>query len=289
MTSEDGHEFDNMLCLTGEVPPLRYWGWAKNKGPQYIRGIFEGLGDPPGNHMWNTFSVGKEDIWVTRTHIPITGVVDEHVNQDFEGLNSEADLELWNLYVPRWAPVTVEQLPGGANSVLQLRDEDPHDYAVAERAFPPSSRGTVEFSIYASLLGKDVLEFELHNEKDQRPLRLRFDPTQEGMTMDHGGVEPWPVPFQANRWYDLKLVFDCQKGSYDIWMDGNLVSEDIELDVEVATLERMVFRTGTWRSDVRQYFLEGEPAAPGVDFEDLAGSGVKSAATVYWIDNVRTK
>ena len=30
MTSEDGYSFDNLLCLHGEVPPKRYYGWAKN-------------------------------------------------------------------------------------------------------------------------------------------------------------------------------------------------------------------------------------------------------------------
>ena len=34
MTSDDCHEFDNMLCLHGEVSPLRYQGMHKNLGPQ---------------------------------------------------------------------------------------------------------------------------------------------------------------------------------------------------------------------------------------------------------------
>ena len=66
--------------------------------------------------------------------------------------------------------------------------------------------------------------------------------------MDLGGVEPVPLAFQENRWYDLKVAFDCSKGRYDIWVNGELRREGIALDVDVPTLERMVFRTGTWRS-----------------------------------------
>ncbi len=113
MTSEDGYSFDNLLCLHGEVPPKRYYGWAKNTGPQYIRGIFEG--------------------------------------------------------------------------------------------------------------------------------------------------------------------------------NGEKVRDDIDLDIETKTLERMVFRTGSWRSDVRQFILDGQPHGPGMDKEDLAAAGEKVAQSVFWIDNVKTK
>ena len=113
MTGDDGREFDNMLCLHGEVPPMRYKGRHKVWGPQYIRGIMEGNGNPPGNHLWNVYSVNKEDIWVTRTHLPVTGKVTDYVNQDFEKAKTEADLELWNLYVPKWAPISVITDPTG--------------------------------------------------------------------------------------------------------------------------------------------------------------------------------
>lgn len=288
MTSDDGHEFDNMLCLHGEVPPMRHYGWAKNRGPQYIRGIIEGNGNPPGTHMWNTFSVNKEDIWVTRTRVPITGTVGQHVSQDFERVNCEADLKLWNFYIPKWAPIDVVTPAGSSNHVLELRDEEPYDYACAERAFPPGSKAAVEFSVCIKDLGKDILEFELHNEDSRRALRLRFDPHQEGITFDLGGAEPEPAPFTAGRWYDVKLTFDCDKGKYDAWLDGKKVREGIEFDSEVPTLERMVFRTGSWRADVRQFFLGGEPSGPGLDSDDLPASGQKVPQSAFWIDNVKT-
>ena len=111
MTSNDGHKFDNMLCLEGEVPPMRYQGIHKSRGPQYIRGIVEGNGTPPGKYMWNTFSVNKEDIWVSRLTVPVRGTVEKHVNQDFEKAETEADLDLWNLHMPKWAPISIASDP----------------------------------------------------------------------------------------------------------------------------------------------------------------------------------
>jgi hypothetical protein len=288
MTSENGHEFNNILCLHGEVPPMRYYGWAKNQGPQYIRGIFPGNGDPPGNHMWNTYSMSKEDIWVSRTRVPITGVVQQHVNQNFDTFNSVTNLEWWNLHVPQWAPIDIITIPGSTNQVLQLSDEEPYDYACAERHFPPSSQGSIEFNILVQKQGKDILEFELHDENDKRVLRLRFDVNLEGINLDLGSVEPAPVPFMMNKWHDVKLTFNCQKNYYDLWINGKKVRDNIEFDVEVTTLERMVFRTGSWRSDVRQFLLEGQPNGPGMDSENLAAAGEKVPISIFWIDNVKT-
>lgn len=288
MTSEDGYHFDNMLCLHGEVSPMRYYGWAKNQGPQYIRGIFEGLGDPPGKHMWNTYSMNKEDMWVTRTRLPITGTVSEQVNQDFEGLKSETELEWWNFHILKWAPIEVVSEPEKKNQVLQLSDEEPYEYAVAERHFPVTDKAIIEFDVMVKEQGKDVLELELHNQTDQRALRIRFDAIYENITFDVGGVEPWPVVLQAHKWYHVKLVFDCDKGRYDFWLDGKPARENIELDIETDTLERMVFRTGSWRSDVRLFLLPGQPSGPGMDTENLAAAGEKVAKSVFWIDNVKT-
>jgi hypothetical protein len=50
----------------------------------------------------------------------------------------------------------------------------------------------------------------------------------------------------------------------------------------------MVFRTGSWRGDVRLLFLDGEPAAPGLDAEDLPVAGEKVPESVFWIDDVKT-
>src|SRR5205085_2851239 len=52
VTGEDGIRFDTMLVVHGEVPPRRFRGRWKDFGPQYVRGIEEGNGTPPGDVMW---------------------------------------------------------------------------------------------------------------------------------------------------------------------------------------------------------------------------------------------
>jgi hypothetical protein len=238
--------------------------------------------------MWNTYSISKEDIWVSRTRVPISGVVSEHVNQNFDNVKFESELELWNFYIPKWAPIEIVTPPGMDNQVLQLSDEDPYDYACAERHFPPSSKAEIKFKVFIKQMGKDILEFEVHNEKDQRALRMRFDVRLEGLNFDLGTVEPWPVPFKMNKWYDVKISLDCTTSKYNVSLNGKKVKENIDFDIETQTLERMVFRTGSWRSDVRQFLVKGQPHGPGNDSEDLAAAGEKVPQSIFWIDNVKT-
>jgi hypothetical protein len=110
----------------------------------------------------------------------------------------------------------------------------------------------------------------------------------EGLNFDLGEVEEWSVSFLQNRWYDIKILFDCENGIYSLWLNGEKVKDKIEFDIETKTLEMMVFRTGAWRSDVRQYLINGEPDASGLDSEDLAGANSKVPKSTFLIDNVKT-
>ncbi len=289
MTGDDCHEFDNLLCLTGEVPPQRYQGFHKDLGVQYVRGIAPGNGDPPGKHMWNTYSVNKEDIWVSRTRVPITGTVDKHVNEDFDSLATEADLELWSLYVPKWSSISIADDPrSDKNRCLELRDEEPHDYCLAERLFPRSSKVTVDFRVLAEQVGHGVLCFEVHDRRGRRPMRLRF--FGDWLWVNRGRVEIAPVPMSAGKWLDIRLKLDCDSQKYDLAINGDWVKRDVAFweEEKVETVERLVFRTGPWRGYVPVLNVDREPA-PGMHQEDLAGSDNKVSLSVYLIDDVRTK
>ena len=287
MTSDDCHSFDNLLCLHGELPPIRYQGIHKAIGLQYIRGIMQGNGDPPGNHMWITYSMNKDDIWVARTKVPITPTVDEHVDQNFENVQSEADLELWNLHIPKWAPTAVVSDPkADDNKCLELRDEEPYDYALAERAFPESKKVTVKFRAMQQRVGPGVLEFEVQDRSGNRPMRLRFDP--DWLSLDRAKVGPDPVPQSCGRWYDIALKLDCGSQSYDLALDGKWVKRDVPFAAKVETLERMVFRTGPWRGDVRPLIIDGVPATNGLYHKDLPGADYKEPLSVFFIDDVKT-
>ena len=289
MTSDDCHIFDNLLCLNGEVPMMRYQGIHKNTGPQYIRGIIEGNGNPPGEYMWNVYSMSKEDIWITRTTLPIRGTVDKHISQDFENVSDESELEQWNLYVPKWAPISIATDPtNDKNKCLELRDEEPYDYAIAQRAFPESNKVTIEFRVFMSKVGHGILDVEVQDKHGARPMRLRFDP--EWISMDRMKTEPKPVPSKSNKWYDIKLVLDCDEQEYDLYVDSNRAKRGVEFAEKVESLERLVFRTGPWRGDVRPLIADiGAPGTPGLYVEDMPGGDDKVSLSVYLIDNVKSQ
>ncbi|MHC4474063.1 MAG: hypothetical protein ACYTEL_00360 [Planctomycetota bacterium] len=286
MTSEDGHAFDGMLCVQGQVPPQRYQGIHRSRGPQYVRGIPEGNGDPPGKHLWSVYSMNKEDIWVTRTRVPVTGTVDRHVKDDFEKAQTEANLELWNLYVPKWAPISVVSESG--NRCLELRDEAPYDQAVAERAFPPGEAVTVAFRINLAELPRGrVLEFEVQGAGGERPMRLRFD--HRWLYVDRKKMSINPKPIATGKWYNIELKLDCKAQSYALTVDGETVYDEIAFAEQADSLERLVWRTGPYRNDVRAMIVDGEPRPSGIYTEDLPGAGEKVAASVFLIDDVVTK
>jgi hypothetical protein len=287
MTSDDCRDFTDMLCQHGEVAPKRFSGILKNLGPQYIRGIEEGNGNPPGGHLWNTYSMNKEDIWVSRTRVPVTGTVTRHVAESFDHLASAQDLELWSLYVPQWCAINVVDVPGQAGSkCLELRDEDPYDYVLAERAFPESRRVAIEFRVLAAKVGHGVLEFEVQDRRGRRPLKLRLDDqwlAQEQLMRWADGVR-----VVSTEWLQVRLELDCDANSYDLSVNGKTVTTKVPFAEKVDTVERMIFRTGPWRGDVRAIFVDGEHPPYGNTQEDLAGADLRVPLSVYRIDDLKT-
>ncbi len=289
ITGEDGHSFDNMLCVNGQLPPMRYQGIHKNMGTQYIRGIVEGNGNPPGNHEWITYSMSKEDIWISRINTPVTGEVSDQLNENFEHLENESDLTLWNLYMPKWAPISITHDPlNSSNSVLQLKDEEPYDYARAERVLPSSTKLTVEMKIYPQSIvhTHGILEIEVHDKFGNRPMRLRWEP--EWLMLDHGKLEIRPVAVTTQVWYNIRLELDCSTQSYDFYVNGQSIHKNVPFQEKVESLDRLVFRTGNWRNDVRPFYVDGMPGNPGLFQEDLPGADFKTPASIYLIDDLIT-
>jgi hypothetical protein len=286
VTSDDGKVFDDLLAIHPEVAPWRFRGANKRPGPQYVRGITPGNGNPPGNEMWLTYSVNKEDLWVTSVRVPVSSTVSEHVNENFDGLRSKADLGLWNLYVPQWAPVSIvrdPRNPGGR--CLELRDEDPYEYALVDRAIPESKRVRVSFSVLQAQFGLHGLEVEAHTARNRRALRLWWSPHEVGFDL---GIDETRAQIETGRWHDFVLEIDCTKGVYDVSIDGKWIHRGLELHESPESIGRLVFRTGPWRADVRHAMIRG-----GLNISlsdgDLPGADHKVDAGIYLIDNVVTR
>lgn len=286
LVGADGRNFDTLLCLNGEVPLRRYRGNFKPVGPQYFRGIEEGNGNPPGDHLWVVYSMHKEDIWITRATVPLTGAETAPLREDFEGADP---LARWNLHLPQWAPARVVTEPGTANRVLELRDEDPCDHAQAERLFPSARKLTVRFRVQArQTVINSFLEIEVQSQRHHRPMRLRFD--DRWLSHDSGTKNYEQERLAGQRWYEIELDLDCARQAYTLKLDGAVVQADIPFTEKTESLERIVFRTGPWRGLVPSQLVDGAPERPtGYDTEDIPGSALRSPLQVFWIDDLTTR
>ncbi len=287
LVSEDGHDFDRMYALRSEVSPERYQGIHKNMGPQYYRGIIEGNGNPPGTEMWTVYSMNKEDIWITSTKTPITGSVENEVNEDFENARTINDLKLWNLYVYKWAPVEIGN--SNANSYLVLTDEDPYEFAQAERIFPRGTTKEISFMFNAKQIPLGhAFEVEVQDQRGTRPIRLRID--KEWLTLSFKNVKTTSYPVSPNAWYHVTLDIDCNDQLYRLTLNGEKKDVKIPFAAHADNVERIVFRTGSFRGYVPPNDKEcGASAQAGLDGESLPGAGEKIAPTTVYIDNLKTK
>ncbi|MFC2133973.1 hypothetical protein ACFLTH_05095 [Bacteroidota bacterium] len=290
ITSYDGHIFNDMLCLRGEVPLKRYQGLHKRIGPQYYRGIIPGNGNPPGDHVWVVYSLNKEDIYIARVRVPIEGHVKMNVAQDFENLNNVMDLEMWTLFSTQWAPSNIIKDPfDKTNSCLELVDEDPYDYAKVERIFPESKNVKIKFrtNMLEVPMGQ-AMYVEVLDQKGNRPVELRFG--HDWLNMDKGRQKVNAAKqVKTGIWYDVELDLSTETQSYCVTVDGEVIGTDIKFDVEVESLERIEFRTGPYRGMAPPLFYDRPLATAGYETENLPGSEVKTTKSVYLIDDVFTK
>lgn len=288
LVSDDGHIFEHLYSLSGEVPQKRFQGAHKNPGLQYFRGIVPGNGNPPGDHLWIVHSMNKEDLWIARVEVPVVDGVPDHVNQNFDDLDDVTDLSLWNLYMPKWAPVSIAHDPVGRTRCLELRDEDPFDYAKVERIIPDSKNLEVQFRLNPVVVSRGyALEIEVQDQRGKRPMRLRIDENTLGV--DHRNIEEKLVPFATGQWHDIRLVMSGEKQSYDLYVDGIKTHSDLPFQDEMSVLQRIVFRTGPYRNFEDLQVIDGQPDCTGVLSEDQPGADEKVSLCVYWIDDIKTK
>lgn len=273
-TSKNGLDYTDLSLINGEISPMRYGGNYKSYGPQYVRGIEEGNGKPADGKMWVTYSMNKEDIWVSSIPVPVSTEVKQQVNDDFSKTPAEKALQFWNIYSPLWAPVKVE------NGSLVLKDKDPFDYAKAERVFPAGRKTATSFAVTPGQNNFGLLEIELQDEKGMATVRLTFD-TAGTISAKAGARYKNFMKYEANKTYDIKLKLDAFTRFYTITVNGKDALTTLAFQ-PVATVSRIVFRTG----DARRF---PDVDTPADQTYDLKNAGESEKEAVYRINYLKTE
>ncbi|KPK79768.1 MAG: six-hairpin glycosidase, partial [Bacteroides sp. SM23_62_1] len=277
-TSENGLDYNSLLLVHGEISPMRYGGNYKSYGPQYVRGILEGNGTPPDGYLWVTYSMNKEDIWVASIPVPVKDKEDEPVDDIFNRLPSGEELKQWNIYSPIWAPVQIEKIPDGTR-YLSLKDYDRYDYAKAERLFPASKKLMAEFSVIPAQNDNGLLHVEFQDAKGTAAVRLIFDSDNTIKAKDSYRYDKI-MDYKAGKQYDISIELDVDRRSYNINVNGKNEARDRIFFAPVASLERIVFRTG----EVRRF---PNPDTPAEQDYDLPQSGEPVKQATFYIKSLK--
>jgi len=285
-TGDDGVLFDNLVNVHSEVPVKKYWGREKRPGPQYVRGIIEGNGNPPGDDLWVVYSVSKEDIWISRIPVPVRWEVDNPIRDDFSGMETGGVIKDWNIYAPKWCPVEIVDFPGVTEKSMMLKDTDSYDYAKAVRVFHTADQQTLSFNLYVKA-SSELLDIEVVGAKGERLVQTRID-TERKLLVKNGTNDYSSAGLlESGKWYAFEIQLDAPKRQFSINLDGKEIIENASFSYDTGVPERIIFRTGQYRltDDVQEY-KSGDDFKPGWD-EPGADEPVREA--VYFIKDFRAE
>ena len=249
ITSDDGIRFDSMCVVHGEVPPRRFFGENKDFGPCYVRGITEGEQQPKDQNMWLTYSVNKEDIWVARVPLPVRTTWNGPVNDRFDQILPHDVIPNWNLYRPKWANVFAD------GRSLCLTDSDRYDYARAIRVFEQGKRVNIRLRLKVVTENGEPFEIDVTDRHGERMLSLSL---KDGVICS---LQQTLATYHPNEWMDINLTLDTDKRTFTCF---GLTLPALHA---VNAVERISFRTGTWRNlpDRQTPNQEKQPPLPLCD------------------------
>lgn len=276
--SDDGLNYKNLLLVNGEISSMRYGGAYKSYGPQYVRGIQETDGRPPGNDLWVTYSMNKEDIWVSKIPVPVTDKVTADVNEVFNTMKNGEELKSWNIFSPLWCRVNMDTLNG--EKMLALHDHDPFDFAKAERIFPVAEKTSVAFSIIPKQNDHGLLEIELTDPKGIPCLRLMLDST--GSILTKQGYRNRSLgKYTAGQVINIKIELNAATRFYTVTVNDGKPSTNLCF-APVASVGRIVFRTGSARR------FPNADTPTDQDF-DLPNGGAMDKEATWFISYFKSK
>ena len=268
-TSDDGLNYKNLLLVNGEISPLRYGGAYKSYGPQYVRGIIEGNGVPPGNRFWVSYSMNKEDIWIGSIPVPVKEKQTTAVDDVFNKMTEGQELDKWNTYSALWAPVKIEKLKDGSR-VLSLSDEDRYEYAKAERLVPSSKKLFATFTITPQQNNFGMLDIEFQDAKGTAAIRLTFD-SSGSLHSKSGYRNKNLIKYEPGKDCRITIDIDTDKRFYTLNINGKTSSALFFAPID--RIERVVFRTG----EVRRFPDADTPTDPMYESLPEAGTPVRKA------------
>ena len=249
ITSDDGIRFDSMCVVHGEVPPRRFFGENKDFGPCYVRGITEGEQQPKDQNMWLTYSVNKEDIWVARVPLPVRTTWNGPVNDRFDQILPHDVIPNWNLYRPKWANVFAD------GRSLCLTDSDRYDYARAIRVFEQGKRVNIRLRLKVVKENGEPFEIDVTDRHGERMLSLSL---KDGVICSQ---QQTLATYHPNEWMDINLTLDTDKRTFTCY------GRTLPALHAVTSVERISFRTGSWRNlpDRQTPNQEKQPPLPLCD------------------------
>ena len=277
--SDDGLNYKNLLLVNGDITSMRYGGNYKSYGPQYVRGLEAGAQSPDGN-CWVSYSMNKEDIWVTSIPVPVKDKVEQDVNDDFTQLPAATALKEWNIYSPLWAPVAIAKGTDG-EQVLAIKDKDPFDYGKAEHVLPAAKKMTATFSITPQQNDHGNLHIEFQDAKGNAGIRLVFDST--GTIIVKAGYRNRNiVKYEAGKQYEITVSLNTEARFYTVSVNGKQEGGNQIFFAPMENVQRITFRTG----DVRRF---PDSDTPTDQLYDLPNPGAQAKEALYYIRSVKTK
>ena len=277
-TSADGLNYTTLNLVHGEITPMRYGGNYKSYGPQYTRGIQEGNGVPPDGNMWVTYSMNKEDMWVSKIPVPVRTKAIAQANDNFDKQTKLSELTEWNIYSPLWAPVMLEKKDG--KNWLTLKDKDPFDFAKVVRKIPATKELKVSFHFMADQNNKGIFRIEFLDEKGVVCSRLEFG--NEGSLRAKGGSRfSTMMKYDAAKIYNLEAVLSVANRSIVVTVDGKKAGTRI-FYAPVPSIERIAFSTG----ETNEF---PTPETPADQDYDVLNAGSMDSMSVFRIADFKTE
>ncbi len=294
--SADGLNYKTLNLVHGDITQMRYGGNYKSNGPQYTRGILPtysghlsadgkhydshplaGNGTPADGDLWVSYSVNKEDMWVSHIPVPVRTQATSHASaREIQDATTLADLTEWNLYSPVLAPITLE---GGGSSIKQggmatfdlqpsalvLSDSDPFDYAKADRLFPAVRQLSAFFEVTPQQNNHGELQIEFCDAQGNPCSRICFQP-DGNLTIKTGARYTTICRYEPGKCYAIgaEVNLDTRMIEVSARADGKASKKRAILYAPIQQIERMTFRTGSRRTD-----LTPDTKADRAEYEDL--------------------